>query len=1057
MMKKNLLTLFLAFIVMLGVNAQQNIAKRSSNQSSKAQLGARPVQEKGPISTDYTYVPSISGQKSRSALSEGFEGLTFPPENWTVINGGDALTWDRFTTTPYSGVACASILYSSAAHDDYLITPKLSVTASDFTLTAWFKNQSASFPEPYDVMVSTTGVAAGDFTLLTAAASPGLTWEQRTYDLSAYAGQNIYVAFHSTTTDMWRLSIDDVAGPAIFSVPDDAGVASIDMAASILPGPVTPKATVKNYGSTVQDFSVQLVINDGTTDVYTESLNVTALAPFALLQLTYPVTTAPLGTYTVTVTVTNPDDMDATNDVKSKIVKVENLADAYAGNTTALTYNQINLTSGAFTAVGTIGADPFPMAEEFNGTSIYRIYNDFAIGTVGADGGYTNLGTMTGVTGTPTGLAYNWNTSVWYVVILDAATSTLPQLCTLDMNTFVLTLVGTGAEGMIIGMDFAGDGYLYGPSLSPDNLYKIDPATGVTTLVGPLGIDINFGQDVSYDGQLGKLYTNTVAAAGGVIKFGTYDLTTGAFTEISDNAGAQIATFVITKIPQPAYNVNFTVNDGTNPLAGASIVINGTTLTTDASGNVTYTYIDGTYNYTVSKFGFADATGSVTIAGVDQNVTVSLVALTSFNVTITVTNNVPAGLAGALIELTKDATTVSGTTDGTGAYTFTALPIGNYNFSVSLAGYVTVTGALSVVSGVTMSVVLLEDMALPFSLAITNDGTDATFTWNNVTGFSDDFESYEDFALTFDPWILNDVDAGATYGFTGITFLNSGAPMAGIIFNPSLTTPALSTSTHSGSKMIAIFNTTDLLDNDWIIAPKTQISPNGQVSFFARAFDATYVAEKFRVFVSTTGTAPADFTALGALVTCSDTSWHEYSYSLAAYAGQEVYIGIQCTSADQFILFIDDFSIGQATSKAFVGYNVYLDNMTTPVATNVAATTFTFLAPAVGEHVAGVSAVYTTGQSAIVTLPWTMGNININTNPSSNVNIYPNPTTGKIVIENVSNSNIYITNILGNVISAKENVDGSASFDLSDFAKGIYMVKIVSGNKVVTRKINVIN
>jgi hypothetical protein len=374
-----------------------------------------------------------------------------------------------------------------------------------------------------------------------------------------------------------------------------------------------------------------------------------------------------------------------------------------------------------------------------------------------------------------------------------------------------------------------------------------------------------------------------------------------------------------------------------------------------------------------------------------------------------------------------------------------------------MGGYVSQSGSFSVVSAnVPVNITLLEEMTLPFNLAVTNDGTDATLTWNTVSGFSDDFESYDDFALTFDPWILNDVDAGATYGFTGITFLNSVAAMAGIIFNPSQTAPVLSTSTHSGSKMIAIFNTTDLLDNDWIIAPKTQISPNGQVSFFARAFDPTYVAEKFRVFVSTTGTAPSDFTALAPLVTCTDTSWHEYSYSLAAYAGQEVYVGIQCTSADQFILFIDDFSIGQATTKAFVGYNVYLDNMTTPVATNVSATTYTFLAPASGAHTAGVSSVYTTGESAIVTIDWSI-NVGINPVTNNNINIYPNPTTGKILVENVSNANIYITNVLGNVVASKDNVNGSASFDLSNVAKGIYMVKLVSGNKVVTKKINVIN
>lgn len=428
-----------------------------------------------------------------------------------------------------------------------------------------------------------------------------------------------------------------------------------------------------------------------------------------------------------------------------------------------------------------------------------------------------------------------------------------------------------------------------------------------------------------------------------------------------------------------------------------------------------------------------------------------------FDATFTVSNAIPALVEGAAIMVKKGGLTYNGITNASGVYTFPALYAGTYNYTVSMAGFTTQTGTFTGdATNLAISVTLLEDIVTPFGLAITYAGPDAIFSWNNSTGFSDDFESYPDFSLTFDPWILNDVDGGATYGFTGISFPNSGAPMAGIIFNPSATNPVLEVSAHSGSKFIAIFNTTLLLDDDWVIAPMTQISAGDQVSFFAKAFDPSYVSEKFQVFVSTTGTAPADFTALGPLVTCTDTSWHEYSYSLASYAGQNVYIGIQCTSADQFILFIDDFSISQAKSRAFIGYNVYLDNMTTPVATNVSATNYTFIAPAQGAHTAGVSATYTTGTTPIVTIDWTF-NVDIKPVANSNINIYPNPTKGNFSIENLDDASIYITNIMGNVIAAKESVTGSTSFDLSGVAKGMYLVKIVSDNKVITKRINVIN
>lgn len=72
---------------------------------------------------------------------------------------------------------------------------------------------------------------------------------------------------------------------------------------------------------------------------------------------------------------------------------------------------------------------------------------------------------------------------------------------------------------------------------------------------------------------------------------------------------------------------------------------------------------------------------------------------------------------------------------------------------------------------------------------------------------------------------------------------------------------------------------------------------------------------------------------------------------------------------------------------------------------------------------------------------------------SKPISIYPNPSKGIVNIENVSNANIYVTDIIGNVIASQENITGSTSFDLSNNAKGIYMVKVVSNNKTMTKKV----
>jgi hypothetical protein len=251
------------------------------------------------------------------------------------------------------------------------------------------------------------------------------------------------------------------------------------------------------------------------------------------------------GDYIVTATVSLIGDSNTANDVMSAYCLVGSVFEAQVGNVTQGTYASLSLVGGTETVLGSIESDPFPMSEEFDGTNIYRLNNDLTYGTVDALGIYTAIGIFSGVAGTPSALAYDHVNGIMYVCVLDG--NNLPQLCTADMITGILTLIGTGTEGDIVGMDFANDGMIYGVSLG-DNLYKIDPATGAVTLVGSIGIDINYGQDVSYDFETNRLYTIT-SGANYQFEFGYYNISTGAFNFISSKGGDQYCTFVITKTP----------------------------------------------------------------------------------------------------------------------------------------------------------------------------------------------------------------------------------------------------------------------------------------------------------------------------------------------------------------------------------------------------------------------------------------------------------------------------------------------------------------------------
>ncbi len=174
------------------------------------------------------------------------------------------------------------------------------------------------------------------------------------------------------------------------------------------------------------------------------------------------------------------------------------------------------------------------------------------------------------------------------------------------------------------------------------------------------------------------------------------------------------------------------------------------------------------------------------------------------------------------------------------------------------------------------------------------------------------FENFPNFATSFAPWTTVDVDLGETFIINGFSWPNGGSAQAYMIFVPSATVPPVTSFVpHGGIKSAACFASLNPPNNDWLITPV--MNNPGQISFWAKSFNSTYGLERFRVGVSTTGTAPANFTIIsGAGYIEAPVTWTEYSYNLSAYSGN-VYVGIQCVSNDAFIFFVDDVLVSGST------------------------------------------------------------------------------------------------------------------------------------------------
>ena len=108
-------------------------------------------------------------------------------------------------------VASTSWYTPAGTSDDWLITPQINLTA-DATLYWDAKAQDAGFPDGYEVRLSTSGTnTATDFTeLLFSIAAEDPAFQSRQVDLSAYTGQNVYIAFRNNSTDQFVLLVDNV-------------------------------------------------------------------------------------------------------------------------------------------------------------------------------------------------------------------------------------------------------------------------------------------------------------------------------------------------------------------------------------------------------------------------------------------------------------------------------------------------------------------------------------------------------------------------------------------------------------------------------------------------------------------------------------------------------------------------------------------------------------------------------------------------------------------------------------------------------------------------------
>lgn len=135
---------------------------------------------------------------------------------------GDGLSWiyfsDGSSNLGYSslsaiGSASWDSEYGPLTPDNWLFTPGFALPANQQMHLKWYAmgRDANDYAENYSVYISTTGRDISNFTTAIYNGTTTNNWVQQSVDLSAYAGQTVYLAFrHHNTTDMFYLVIDDV-------------------------------------------------------------------------------------------------------------------------------------------------------------------------------------------------------------------------------------------------------------------------------------------------------------------------------------------------------------------------------------------------------------------------------------------------------------------------------------------------------------------------------------------------------------------------------------------------------------------------------------------------------------------------------------------------------------------------------------------------------------------------------------------------------------------------------------------------------------------------------
>ncbi len=163
-----------------------------------------------PCTTSDGDLSSTYGAQDFDFTNESYTGsfIAFNPSQISTIASNES--WQAHGGNKYGACFAAT----TPPNNDWFILPKITVSNSGTTLKFWAKSLTEQYgKERFTVNVSTTTNAVSSFSKISSGTytEAPTTWTEYSYNLSNYAGQQIYLAIHCVSDDAFVFQIDDIS------------------------------------------------------------------------------------------------------------------------------------------------------------------------------------------------------------------------------------------------------------------------------------------------------------------------------------------------------------------------------------------------------------------------------------------------------------------------------------------------------------------------------------------------------------------------------------------------------------------------------------------------------------------------------------------------------------------------------------------------------------------------------------------------------------------------------------------------------------------------------